>query len=456
MLRKYIGNRQFYTKVIILMLPILLQNGITTFVNMLDNIMVGRVGQVEMTGVSVANSLIMVFNLMVFGAISGAGIFGAQFVGKKDTEGVRDALRFKWIISAVFTVFCCAILFFFKEPLINLFLKGEGDILDAEASLAFGRQYVDIMMIGFLPYALSQCYASTLRENGQTLMPMIGGVIAVAVNCILNWVLIFGKMGLPQLGVAGAAIATVISRFVELAVLVIFTHCKKYDFIVGIFKHFRVPKKLVSEIMKRGMHLVINETLWSVGMTFITQCYSLRGLDVVAANTITNTFFNVFSVTFMAVGVAAGIILGQELGAGETDTVYDDARKLITFSVLIGIVFAGALALFSGIIPRFYVLNDETRELTRKMILLCALVMPLDAFTHCAYFTIRSGGKVLVTLIFDSGVVWLINLPVAYILAHYTSMPILPMYLIVYGLNFIKCIIGFIFVKRKKWITKIV
>lgn len=456
MLKKYIGTKQFYKKVVLLMLPILLQNGITTFVNMLDNIMVGSVGQVEMTGVSVANSLIMVFNLMVFGAISGAGIFGAQFVGKKDTEGVRDTLRFKWISSAAFTVFCCAVLFLFKEPLIGLFLKGEGDVADAAQSLAFGCEYATIMMTGFLPYAFSQCYASTLRENGQTVMPMVAGIAAVLVNCGLNWILIFGKLGLPAMGVAGAAIATVISRFVELAILVAFTHGKKYPFIVGIFRRFRIPKTLVGGIMRRGMHLVINETMWSLGMVLITQCYSLRGLDVVAANTITNTFFNVFAVTFMAVGVAAGIILGQKLGAGETDSVYDDARKLIFFSVVVGVVFAGALALCSNVIPDFYKLNPETRELTRKMILLCALLMPTDAFTHCSYFTIRSGGKVLVTLIFDSGFVWLVNLPAAYALANFTDMPILPMYLIVYGLNIIKCVIGFVFVKKKKWITKIV
>lgn len=457
-LKKYIGTKSFYKNVLILVIPIMIQNGITNFVNMLDNVMVGRVGILEMTGVAVTNQLIFVFNLCIFGAISGAGIFGAQFYGKGDNNGVRYVFRFKIIIGVIFTVFAALLLFFCGDSLIDLYLLGDGSVEDAIASHNYAKQYMLIMIIGFIPYTVSQCYSSTLRETGHSVLPMIAGVIAVTVNLLLNTVLIFGKLGAPRLGSAGAAIATVISRFAEMFVVVIYTAIKKKEnpFIIGAYKSLYVPVKLVKQITVKGMPLMINETLWAAGMAALSQCYSVRGLDVVAAYNINQTFYNVFSVAFMAVGVAIGIILGQMLGADKKDEALNAARQLMAFSLLISIVVALLFFVCAVFIPNMYNTSDSVKYLAVRFMQICAITVPIEAFVNASYFTLRSGGKTAITFIFDSGFVWAVYVPVAFVVSRFTAVPVLSLYLICQLLGLIKAALGYCFVKKGIWINNIV
>ena len=302
-------------------LPIMIQNGITNFVGMLDNIMVGRIGTVEMTGVSIANTLLFVFNLAIFGAVSGAGIFGAQFFGKGDHEGVRYAFRFKLLQCGLLTAAGAVVVLCFGQTLIRLYLKGEGNRTHIEDSLRVGVRYLRIMLIGFPAFALAQCYSGTLRESGQTVLPMAAGIAAVAVNCFCNWVLIFGKLGMPRLGADGAAIATVISRYLEAAVVMLWTHrnALSHPFIRGAWRSLRIPGRLAGQMILRGVPLILNETLWALGQALLMQCYSIRGYNVVSATNIAYTLGNVCSVAFIAMGASIGIIVGQLLGAGEKE-----------------------------------------------------------------------------------------------------------------------------------------
>lgn len=453
-----IGTKSFYKRMIALMLPIMVQNGITNFVNMLDNIMVGQVGTADMTGVAVSNQLIFVFNLCVFGAISGAGIFGAQFYGKGDNKGLRDTLRFKLIFCTLLSALSIVIFIFGGESLINLYLMGEGSAADIAAALGYAKSYLFIMLIGILPYTIAQCYASTLRETGQTVVPMVSGLTAVVVNLILNYILIFGKLGAPALGVNGAAMATVISRFAELIVVVLWTHIKrdKNHFAKGLLKSLKVPLALTKQIIAKGLPLMLNETFWAAGVAAITQCYSVRGYVVIASMNISTTFYNVFSVAFMAVGMAIGIILGQQLGAGETNQAADTAKKSITFSVMISVIVGAVFALVAFWIPYAYKTTADTRALATGFMQIAALTMPLDSCAHAAYFTLRSGGKAFITIVFDSLFMWCISVPAAFILSSFTTLPMLLVYLICQGLNLIKCILGCYLVKKGTWIKNIV
>lgn len=458
MIKQFIGTKEFYKRIIALTLPIMIQNLITNFVNMIDNVMIGKVGTTEMVGVAISNQLIFVFNLCLFGAINGAGIFGAQFYGNKDHQGVRHTFRFKLIISALLTAVGCAIFFFGGKMLIGAYLGGEGDLKDAEASLGFGYSYLLIMMIGFLPYALTQCFSSTLREIEKPMLPMVAGIMAVAVNLILNYILIFGNFGAPKMGVNGAAVATVVSRFSELLTVAVWTlvYRKKIPFIIGAFKSLYVPKPLIKQIILKGMPLMLNETMWSAGMAMLNQCYSVRGLDVVAANNIMQTFWNVFSVGFLSLGVAIGIIIGQMLGAGETQNAKDSAKKLIAFSVAVSIVMAFAFAFCAKFIPMVYNTTQSVRSLATLLMLIMSAAMPLEAFANACYFIIRSGGKVVVTFLFDSVFIWCISVPAAFILSRYTGVNILVLLAAIQSLNAIKCLIGFVFVKKGSWIRKLV
>lgn len=458
MLRKYIGDRAFYRRVMALTLPIIIQNGITQLVNMLDNVMVGQVGTVEMTGVAIANQLIFVFNLCIFGAVSGAGIFGAQFYGNGDHQGVRYTLRYKLILSAILIVLGLLVLSLADEPLISLYLKGEGSVTDAAATLQYGKEYLRIMLIGLIPFSLVQCYAGTLRETGKSVLPMVAGIIAVCTNLFLNYVLIFGHFGAPKMGVAGAAIATVISRFVELFIVAIATHARPHvnPFAVGLYRGLHIPKKLVGQITVKGLPLMFNETFWSMGMVTLNGCYSLRGLDVVAANNISSTFFNLFSVVFMAVGVANGILLGQQLGAGQNEDAKRDCTRLMAFSLVVSIVTGAIYFLSAGFISQFYNTTHTVRDIATNLMRITALAMPIDAIAHASYFTLRAGGKTVITILFDSCFTWGISVLAALLLVHFTSLNILWVYGIVQALNILKAAFGIYLVKKGVWIRNIV
>ncbi len=456
--KNWFGNKEFYKRILWLTMPIMIQNGITNFVNMLDNVMVGQVGTVPMTGVAVSNQLLFVFNLCIFGAVSGAGIFGAQFYGKGDHEGLKNTLRFKFLFCSAITLIGIGLFLVFGDSLIGMYLKGEGSAADAAASLSFAKNYLLVMLIGMLPYTIAQCYASTLRETGQTVVPMVAGLVAVFTNLGLNYLLIFGKLGLPALGVVGAAVATVISRFVELAIVVIWTHKhpKQNTFSIGLYRSFRVPRTLFASILLKSLPLMANETLWAAGIAAINQCYSVKGLSVVAATNIAATFFNVFSVVFQSVGVAIGILLGQQLGAGEQEKVKDTANKAIAFSVMISIGVAVQYAILAELLPNAYNTSEEVRRIATGMMQIAALTMPMEAYVNAAYFTLRSGGKTVTTILFDSCFMWGVSVVSAFLLSNYTALPILTIYLICQSLNLIKCVIGGVLVNRGIWIKKLV
>ena len=318
MLNRYIGDRAFYRQIFTIAIPIIIQNGITNFVSLLDNIMVGQVGTIPMSGVSIVNGLLFVFNLCIFGASSGAGIFTAQFYGSQNHEGIRHTFRFKVLSCLLLAALGNLIFTIGDKLLIGLYLTGEGDAATAAGALQYGQQYLKVMLWGFLPFALANAYSSTLRETGETFIPMIAGIVAVFVNLCLNYVLIFGHFGAPAMGVKGAAVATVISRYVELIIVAWWTHRnrEKNPFICGVYRSVFIPLALLRDIIFKGMPLLVNEFLWASGMAILNQCYSTCGLDVVPATNISSTLYNVGSVVFLAMGSSVGIIMGQMLGAG--------------------------------------------------------------------------------------------------------------------------------------------
>ena len=459
MLKQFIGDKAFYRRVFQIAIPIIIQNGITNFVSLLDNIMIGQVGTVQMSGVAIVNQLMFVFNLCIFGATSGAGIFTAQFYGSHDNEGVRYTFRFKMLIGIVLSAlgigaFCLA-----GSPLIQLYLKGDGNTADAASTLAYGLDYLKVMLWGLVPFALSNAYSGTLRETNQTLVPMLAGVVAVFVNLVLNYILIFGHFGAPTMGVRGAALATVISRYVELAIVAGWTHLHSVDnpFIVGAYRSLRIPAALTRQITVKGMPLLINEALWSVGMATINQCYSTRGLDVVAATNISSTLNNLSSIVYLAMGNVVGIIVGQQLGSGaDRKTVQDTDRKLIFTSVVSCLLFGCLMAAFSGVFPLFYNTTQDVRNLATKLICIMAIIMPFHAYAHATYFTLRSGGQTMVTFLFDSCFVWVCSVPLAFCLSRFTGLPIVPLFAVCQSCELLKCLLGAYMLRKGTWIQNLV
>lgn len=458
-----VGDRAFYKRVIAILIPIVIQNTFTNAVSLVDNVMVGRIGEIEMSAVAIVNQLLFVFNLCIFGGLSGIGIFTAQFAGAKDSAGVRRTIRAKNYLSLAMLILGLIIFIAIPVPLLKLYIAEDTSPADAELMLTHALDYLYIMLVGLAPFAISQVYGSTLREEGETKLPMIGGVVAILVNLVLNYILIFGNEGLSFLpfapmGVAGAAIATVVSRFVEMFMLVIITHARKnkYPSFVGVYRTAKIPLPLCKEMLKKGSPLLLNEFLWSFGMAILLQCYSVRGLECVAAANISSTVLNLFNVVCFSMGSAIAIILGQHLGADEIEEAKNSVWKLFALSVASCLVMGTALALCSGLIPQFYEASETTRELAGSMLFIVAFTMPIFAFAHAVYFTLRSGGKTLLTFIFDCGFTWGVTIPFAFITAHFTGMSILTIYLCVQLLDLTKCIVGYVLIKKGIWINRLI
>ena len=456
--KKFIGSREFYKMVLIVAVPMIIQNGITNFVSMLDNIMVGQLGTESMSGVAIANQLIFVFNLCIFGGISGAGIFCAQFFGAKDHEGVKNAFRFKLIVCAVLCVIFITAFVFWDEQLISFYLHQSESSGDLALTLAEGQKYLRIMLLGLIPFAINNAYAGTLRETGETMVPMRAGVAAVAVNFTFNWLLIFGNMGFPRLGVEGAAIATVMSRFVETFIIVTWTHrhTERNVFAVGLYRHFSIPAALSAHIIRKGWPLLLNETLYSFGMTFITQCYSTRGLSAIAAYNISSTLSNLFKIVLYASGNSIAIIVGNRLGAGKMKEARDADNKLIAASVGLCVIIGGLLLLVAPLFPAIYNTTADVKELATIFLRISAVFLPVQAFTHACYFTLRAGGKTFITFLFDSVFIWCIILPPAFITSRFTAINVISIYAMVQALELVKAAFGFVLVKRGDWMANIV
>lgn len=453
-----IGTKAFYRSVFAIVVPMIIQNTITNVVSLLDNVMVGRVGTLQMSAVTIVNQLMFVFYLCIFGGMAGAGIFATQYAGAKDNDGIRHCMRMKTIVGILMTVIALGVFLIFRQPLIEMYIAKDTLPEDAAATIKYATDYMNIMLVGLLPFSIMQVYASSLREVGETKIPMFASISAILVNLVFNYLLIFGKFGFPRLEVAGAAIATVISRFVEAGIIILAATLKrhKYPFITGVFKSLYVPRNLAKQIITKGMPLLVNEFLWSSSMAVLLQCYSVRGISVLSAVNISNTVNNLFNVVFLTMGNAVAIIVGQHLGANRIKEAKQSVWQLLTLSVVCCIVMGGIMACLAPFIPHIYKTEPQVKQMATYFLFTVAALMPVFAFAHNCYFTLRSGGRTIITFIFDSAFAWVIVVPLAFVLSKYTALPILPLYIIIQSLDIIKCIIGFFMVKKGIWIRNII
>lgn len=456
--KKLIGSKEFYKMVAVLALPLLLQNAISTFVNLLDNLMVGRIGTESMSGVSIVNQLLFVYNLCLFGGTGGAAIFGAQFHGRGDHKGLQHSLRFNLVLSMGFSALAVLALALLQDLFIGAFLHEGGPVGDLALTLSEGKAYLRIMLPGLPAFALTTAYVSIVRVTGDNRLPMRASVTAILVNLVGNWILIYGKLGFPALGVRGAAIATVISRYVELALILRGTHGKKEppEYLRGLYRRFSVPAPLTRSIIRRGTPLLFNELFWSLGMTMLTQCYSYRGLVAVAALNINNTVANLFNTVFYTMGSVVAVIVGNMLGAEE----YDRARTAVPHLMflncsacsLMGVCFF----IISPFAPRLYNTTAEVMALAAVLMRINACMMPLHGIINTTYWTIRAGGRTGITMLFDSCFTWAVSVPVAWLTIHVLHLS-LPMAVLTVGLSdVLKVILGVVLIRRDIWIQNIV
>ena len=442
-------------------LPSMLSMLINIVYNLADTFFVGQTGDSnQVAAVSVSMPLFLLF--IATGNLFGVG--GCAFVSRSLGEGRKDRVKTIsafCIYASIAVGLILGIIFFTLKNQI-LMLVGA-----SENTLGLAADYLKWVALGAPSIVLSITASNLVRGEGAAKESMIGSVIGQITNIILDPIFIlhtgdklFG-INMPfgfDMGVAGAAIATVLSRYVEAAIVIGWTHrhTEKNAFAKGLYSTLKVPANLTKKILVKGTPLLFNETLWASAMAMLTQCYSIRGLNVVASLNISNTINNVFNIVFIALGDSVAIVVGQLLGAGKMKEARDTDNKMIAFSVFCCTCVAAVMFVMAPLFPRLYNTNAEARTLAKYFIMLTAFFMPQNAFLHATYFTLRSGGKTIVTFLFDSVFIWVVSVTIAFTLSRFTGLPVLGIYAIVQAADMLKCVIGFILVKKGVWLQNIV
>ncbi|HKL61282.1 MAG TPA: MATE family efflux transporter [Acholeplasma sp.] len=452
-MKKLIGSKMFYREVIAIVIPIMIQQGITMFVGLLDNIMVGRLNVDAIAGVSIANQIIFIVTIALVGGLAGPGIFIAQYYGAKNEDALKQAFRAKMILALIITTVAMTVLFLFGDVFVRAFAKNDDQSLGVynEVAIKYGLDYLRIITFGLPLLAGIQLYASTFREVAQTKVPMFAGIISVSVNLMFNSVLIFGLLGFPRLEVAGAATATLIARFFEFGILLFVAYKYRLVFTIDIFKKFTIEKKRFKLLVKKSLPLLTNELLWSSSMTLLLWAYSQRGTSVTAAYNISNTVANLFFIIFGALATGISVMVGNELGANQIEKAKENAYKLLFFSVMVCLGFGVILASIAPFVPYLYNVTDSVRTQATQFMWVISALMWIFAFNAGCFFILRAGGMVFLTLFFDSFFSWIVVLPIAIYFSLFTNMPVILIYIMAEATNIIKAFIGFNIVRHGKW-----
>ncbi|MCD8574543.1 MAG: MATE family efflux transporter [Erysipelotrichaceae bacterium] len=448
MFKRFIAPSQFYKNVLVVAIPFMLQQLITSSLNLVDNLMVGQLGGIALGGVAITNRFFMVGIFATFGVTGAASIFIAQYFGAKDEENIKQAFRYS--LTAVYLVMLPFIILGLLIPQTVLgFFSQDPAILQA------GTEYIRIVAFAFLPLGLTFALASAMRSVGETKIPLVISIVAVSMNAILNYVLIFGHFGLPALGVAGAAYATVISRFFEMIALLVSLKMKHFTFSTKPSQVFHISSYNLKTITIKALPLTINEFLWSAGMATLFKLYATRGSEVISGMSIASTTADLFFVLFGGMAVATTVMISQPLGANELEEARTRGYYMLGFSIVLAL-FLGSLMFISSIaVPQFYQVSQTEREIASSVLRIMSLMFVIYMSNAECYFILRAGGDMKSTLIMDSVFMWLVNVPAVFIAATFTSWPILAIYLVGQSTDFLKLLISYALVKKEKWVKNL-
>ncbi|MFA7055375.1 MAG: MATE family efflux transporter [Acholeplasmataceae bacterium] len=447
-MKTFIGDRQFYKTLFQVAAPLVLQQLITTSVQLVDNVMVGRLGESSIGAVSVINQLYFIVILVTFGAYAGAGIFTSQFFGSGDHDKLKQTFRFKLITGALIALIALIIFTVFGENLIRLFTKNPETIKQ-------GLAYLNIARWSAFPWVISVAISNTFREMSITKPLLYISIVAIITNTLLNFLLIFGLFGFPALGVTGAAIATFISRFVELGLMIVLLIKKGSIFNTKMTQMLHIQPKLLRSMIIMSIPLTLNELLWSTGQTAFLHAYSTRGDSALAALNISGAISQLVFVTFGGIATAVAVLVGNTLGKNALDEAKDNARKLIAFSVFFAAIAGLILFILSFFILNIYDVAETTKDIARFNIRINALFIPVYSFNVALFFTLRSGGDTKSTFMIDSGYMWVVAVPIAMVLAYLTDLKVTMMFLLIQSLDLPKMFFGLSRFRKEHWVKNL-
>ena len=448
------GPAKFYKSALAIAVPIMLQQLIQSLVSLVDNFMVSGLGDISMSGVNVAGQVMFVFMVFVNAICMSAGIFMTQFFGARDQRGMQQAFRFKLAVGLAAFLPYLLVCLVFPRPVLSLMLIGN---TQAEPILDEAVRYIRIMFLVGIPMTVSVCIASSLRDMGQVKAPLVVTVIATLTNTLFNWLLIYGNLGFPALGVAGAAWATVIARVLELIIFLTLYIRSKPQFAVRLRDLFRIDGKLFRKILKASALVLFCEMVWVLSETITTALYNGRGgADVVSGMASSFAIANLYFVAFSGVYSATGVLLGKTLGAGQLDQARREKTWLLSGSALFGLLMTGFGFATTLIVPLvFGRLSDSAIDICRSMVGTMSLFMPAWVYMNTQQAVARAGGDTQMGAITDAGLTIFVMLPMVFLLAHFTDVGPVILYCGVKLVDVVKLVIFHFWLKKERWLQNL-
>ena len=448
LIKTLFGTKEFYKKVAIIAIPIVLQQLIIASVNLVDNLMVGQLGEPSINAVTIVNQLNFVVMIVTFGVMGGAGIFTAQFFGAKKQEELKMSYRYKMAAAVLFSSTAFLLFILFGQTMIGWFAS-------KSETIALGMDYLRIVQFGVFPFIISLAITTTFRETGTTKPLLYISLFALILNAAINYVLIFGYLGFEPMGVRGAAIGTVIARYIEMGLLYMLMIVKRAPFFAKLFTIFRIPKSLTKKISLKALPLTINEVFWSVGQTMFIFAFSLRGETALAAMNVNNAVSQIVFVTFSGIATAVAVMVGNTLGENKLDEAESNAYKLMMVAFLSAVVVGSLLFIMAPFVVGLYDISDQTYTWALITTRYNSVLICLYSVNVAIYFTLRSGGDMRSTVYADAGFTWVIMVPLALILAYFTNLDVTWLFLLVKGTELLKFFYALGLIKKKRWLQNL-
>lgn len=432
-------------------LPIILQNFLSSLVNMLDTIMVGQLGHIEIAAVGLANQIFFVMTIVIFGIASGGAIFITQYWGKKDTDGMLRSTGVMLSASIVVSIFFFLMATFAPEFCLSIYSKDQEVIQKSSP-------YLKVVAPCYIFTAISLAFAQALRSTEKVRLPMVATSISVVVNTILNFILIFGiKLGDTQLikpyGIVGAAIATVISRIIECVILLSFAYAKKFEIAVNPKRWFKYQVGFLPRYLRICFPVLINETLWGFGNSLQNSIYAHAGTDIFSAFSITCTISNLIWTFFIGCGNAAAILIGKKIGEQKHEEAQILAKKLTSFMAISACILALLLIPLALSLPIFFKVKADVMKMARIFLYMTAALYPLFAMNMCLVVGVcRSGGDSIYGTIMDVGFMWALALPLGFCAVKFWNLPFWGIFICIHTEDIFKTTMGLIRLKSGKWL----
>ncbi|MGL5651926.1 MAG: MATE family efflux transporter [Paraclostridium sp.] len=444
-------NKRFYKLLVSLCIPIIIQNLISTSVNIIDTVMISSLGEASVASIGVANQYFFLFNMTLSGLTGGAGLFISQFFGKNDANNIKKVTGLNVLLGIILGLLFFIPAFIFPKFIIHFFSY------DTEV-VNLCIEYFSIIAFCYPLIAVSTVFSMGSRSIRNPKLGMICSAVALISNIILNYGLIFGNLGLPTLGVRGAAIATVIARFIEFSLLIGYVYIVKKDYVLKFtIKNLKsIDKQFINTFFGKSTPILLNDSGWAIGTVLYSVAYAKAGTSAIAASQIATSTGNFFIMTAVCVAIGASIMLGNELGADNKEVAIDYAKKFSKIVFIVGTLFGILLILNIPTLLKMFSVSDNLAPDIIKIFVIMGLLMGLKSFNTLLIIGIlRSGGDTKYSLFLELGCMWLVSLPLTFIFA-IKGAPIYVLVLLTYSEEIVKFIFGVPRALSKRWVANIV